>query len=205
MRPNASSLLAVLTAVYIAALLVSNVTAGRLVQIGPLVFPGAIFLFSLTFTLRDAIHVIGGWKVAKALIWAGLATNVLLASYGLLINVLPRPEWFDDAAYATVFGTTARVVAASLIAFVVSTYLNAYVFERLKNRLFARVLASNTVSTTLDTVVFITLAFAATGAPLLNLIVGQVAIKMLFSTVLIPLVYWVRGNLREQGLALEGY
>ena len=204
-RNDAAALLTVLSAVYIAAILVSNATAGRLVQIGPAVFPGAIFLFSLTFTLRDAIHVVGGWKVAKALIWAGFIANVLLAGYGLLVNRLPAPIWFDDAAYTTVFGTTARVVVASLLAFVVATYLNAWVFESLKNNFLARILTSNVVSTTIDTMIFISIAFAGTGAPIVNLILVQIAVKMVFSTVLIPLVFWVRGNLRSRGLALEGY
>ncbi|WP_027891692.1 queuosine precursor transporter [Calidithermus chliarophilus] len=199
------NLLVSLVAVYIAAELVSNATAGRLVQIGPWVLPGAIFLYSLTFTLRDAVHTVGGWRVAKSLVWAGLAANALLALYGLLVTVLPKPAWFDGGAYAQVFGTTFRVVVASLVAYGVSTWLDALVFERLKRSIASRVLASNLVSTTLDTVVFITLAFAGTGAPLLNLMLGQVVVKMLVSTVLIPLVYWVRNALRSQGLALEGY
>lgn len=199
------NLLVSLVALYIAAELVSNATAGRLVQMGTWVVPGAIFLYSLTFTLRDAVHTVGGWRVAKALVWAGLAANALLALYGLLVTVLPRPVWFNDSAYAQVFGTTFRVVIASLTAYGISTWLDALIFERLKRSIAGRVLMSNLVSTTLDTVIFITLAFAGTGAPLLNLMLGQLVIKMLVSTVLIPLVYWVRNTLRAQGLALEGY
>lgn len=205
MSQRAAILLTFLSAIYIAAEVVSNATAGRLVQLGPLVFPGAIFLYSLTFTLRDAIHVIGGWKVAKSLIWAGFIANGILAAYGLIVTALPSPFWFDNTPYQTVFGTTARVVAASLGAYLLSTYLDAIIFERLKQNVVRRVLASNAVSVTVDSVVFIVLAFAGTGAPLLNLIVGQIIIKMLVSAVLIPLVTWVRDSLRREGLALEGY
>ena len=119
--------------------------------------------------------------------------------------MLPKPVRFDGDAYAQVFGATLRVVVASLVAYGVSTWLDALLFERLKRSVAGRVLASNLVSTTLDTVVFITLAFAGTGVPLLNLMLGQVVVKMLVSTVLIPLVYWMRNALRSQGLALEGY
>lgn len=205
LHKNAAMMLTILSAIYIAAEVVSNATAGRLVQLGPLVFPGAIFLYSLTFTLRDAVHTIGGWKVAKALLWAGFIANAILAVYGLIVTALPKPEWFDNSAYQAVFGTTARVVTASLVAYLVSTWLDALIFERLKSTIVGRVLASNAVSTTVDSVLFITLAFAGTGAPLLNLMVGQILIKMVMSTGLIPLVYWVRNNLRSQGLALEGY
>ena len=202
---NREVLLILLVSGYIGAELVSNATAGRLVQLGSWVFPGAIFLYSLTFTLRDAIHTTGGWRVAKSLIWAGVIANLLLALYGLLVTVLPKPVWFDGAAYQQVFGTTVRVVLASLAAYLISTYLDALVFERLKQNLAGRVLASNLLSTITDTVIFITLAFVGTGAPLLNLMIGQIIIKLLVSTVLIPLVYWVRNTLRQQGLAMEGY
>lgn len=188
-----STLLIVLISLYIGAELVSNVTAGRLVQLGAFVFPGAIFLYSLTFTLRDAIHTAGGWQSAKALLWGGFAANALLAGYGLLVNALPKPGFFQDDAYQVVFGSTLRVVGASLAAYLVSTALDALIFERLKSRgVTTQVLASNAVSTTLDTVIFITLAFAGTGAPLLNLMVGQIILKMLISLLLIPLVRWVR-------------
>ena len=187
------TLLIVLIAVYIGAELVSNVTAGRLVQLGAFIFPGAIFLYSLTFTLRDAIHTAGGWASAKALLWGGLAANALLAGYGLLVNALPKPGFFHDDAYQVVFGSTVRVVLASLVAYLISTALDALIFERLKRRgVVTQVIASNAVSTTLDTAIFITLAFAGTGAPLLNLMVGQVILKMLISLLLIPLVRWVR-------------
>lgn len=191
--PERSTLLVILIAIYIGAELVSNVTAGRLVQFGSLIFPGAIFLYSLTFTLRDAVHAAGGWATAKALLWGGFAANALLAGYGLIVNTLPKPGFFNDSAYQAVFGSTIRVVFASLVAYLISTALDALIFERLKHRgVTAQVIASNAVSTTLDTVVFITLAFAGTGAPLLNLMLGQIILKMLISLLLIPLVRWVR-------------
>lgn len=202
---NTAPMLAVLVAIYIAAIIVSNATAGRLVQLGPFVFPGAIFLFALTFTLRDAIHVVGGWPVAKSLIVAGFAANALLAGYGLAVIYLPAPVWFDGTAYEAVFGMTARVVAASLAAFGVAAFLDAYVFERLKRSIVGRVVTSNAASTTADTVIFILIAFAGTGAPLLNLMFGQIVIKMAVSSLMIPLVVWVRNSLHARGLALEGY
>lgn len=198
-------LLIILVSSYVGALLVSNATAGRLVEIGGWVFPGAIFLFALTFTLRDAIQVVGGFRAAQAIIWGGLITNALLAGYGLLVNLLPHPVWFDAKPYEGVFGTTARVVVASLTAYAVATWLDAQVFHHLRQRLWARSFGSNLISTTVDTVLFITLAFAGTGAPLLNLIIGQILIKLLVSSVFIPFVYWVRATLVRQGLSAEGY
>ncbi len=182
----------VLVGVYVAAEVVSNVTAGRLVALGPLVVPGAIFLYALTFTLRDAIHTAGGYPAARAAVWAGFWANLLLALYGLLVLALPAPQGFDGAAYRAVLGQSARVVAASLTAYLVAQSANAWVFERIAAGLLARVAGSNAVAILLDTAIFITLAFAGTGAPLLALMLGQVAVKFVVSLALVPLVYRLR-------------
>ncbi len=186
------SLLLVLVGVYVAAEVVSNVTAGRLVVVGPLVVPGAIFLYALTFTLRDAIHAAGGYGAARASVWAGFLANLLLALYGLLVLALPAPEGFDGSAYRAVLGQSARVVAASLSAYLVAQLANTWAFERIAGGIFRKVAGSNAVAILLDTGIFITLAFAGTGAPLLRLMFGQVVFKFVFSLALVPLVYWLR-------------
>jgi uncharacterized integral membrane protein (TIGR00697 family) len=197
-------LLTLLIASYIGAELVSNVTAGRLVALGPLVIPGALFLYALTFTLRDAIQVAGGLRVARDLTWGGLLANGLLACYSLLVLQLPAPQGFPTQPYQEVLHQGARTVIASLTAYGVSTYVDAWIFQRLGRRLIARILFSNGLGILIDTLLFITLAFAGTGAPLGALIVGQLVIKFLVSSLLIPLVYWVRQLLAQQGLRMEG-
>jgi len=186
-------LLASLVALYVAAEVISNVTAGRLVALGPVVVPGAIFLYAMTFTLRDAIHAAGGLGVARAAVWGGFLANGLLALYGLFVLALPAPPWFDDAAYRSVLGQSARVVAASLTAYLTSQLVNTHLFETIRGGIAGKVALSNAVAIGVDTLVFITLAFAGTGAPLLNMMLGQILFKLLISYALIPLVVWVRG------------
>jgi len=187
-------LLVLLASVYIAAEVIANVTAGRLVQLGPLVLPGAIFIYALTFTLRDAIHTAGGLAVARAVVWGGFLANALLALYGLFVLALPAPLWFEDAAYRAVLGQSARVVVASLTAYLVAQLANTYLFEGIRGGLIAKVTGSNAVAILLDTVVFITLAFAGTGAPLFNMMLGQLLFKFVISLLLLPLVYAVRAR-----------
>jgi len=184
--------LVVLTSLYIAAEVVSNATAGRLVQIGPLVLPGAIFLYSLTFTLRDAIHTAGGYAAARGVVWGGFLANALLALYGLFVLALPAPAWFSGEAYAQVFGQSARVVVASLSAYLLAQLANTWIFERVRGSILAKVTSSNALAVLLDTAIFITLAFAGTGAPLLNMMLGQILFKFALSLALLPLVYAVR-------------
>ena len=187
-------LLVLLASVYIAAEVIANVTAGRLVALGPLVLPGAIFIYALTFTLRDAVHAAGGLAVARAVVWGGFLANALLALYGLFVLALPAPPWFEDAAYRAVLGQSARVVVASLTAYLVAQLANTYLFEGIRGGLGAKVTGSNAVAILIDTVVFITLAFAGTGAPLFNMMLGQLLFKFAISLLLLPLVYGVRAR-----------
>lgn len=192
-----------LVGLYVASEIISQVTAGRLVQLGGLVLPGATFLYALTFTLRDAIHVVGGYRVAKALIPVGLSANALVLLYGALVSALPHPSFFDPSVYASVLGTTFRVVAASLTAYFVSTWADTLLFERFRQTLAGRVVLSNVASTALDAGVFITIAFFGTGAPLLTLMGSQFIVKFAISLVLVPLVYGARASLRRAGFAID--
>lgn len=197
MNPKLLTTLMFLVGTYIAAEIVSNSVASRLVQFGPFVVPGAIFLYALTFTLRDAIHTIGGLQVAKKLIGVGIVANLVLAVYGLIVTKLPHPAFFDPTAYNTVFGGTLKVVAASILSYWVSNLIDTRIFEKFKDRVGHGVVYSNAASTVLDSALFITLVFAGTGAPLLNLILTQVALKFIISLALIPLVKRLRKNAQQ--------
>jgi len=192
-----AELLALLTGLYVAAEVISNVTAGRLVQVGPLVVPGAIFLYAMTFTLRDAIHAAGGERAAKTAVWTGFFANLLLAFYGLFVLSLPAPAWFEDAPYRVVLGQSARVVAASLTAYLVAQLANTWAFEKIRGALWKKSVGSNLIAILLDTAIFITLAFAGTGAPLFLLMAGQLVFKIAFSLLLLPLVYGVRARVGQ--------
>jgi len=192
-----TALLSFLVALYVAAEVISNVTAGRLVALGPVVVPGAIFLYAMTFTLRDAIHAAGGLVLARGAVWSGFFANLLLALYGLFVISLPAPPWFDDAPYRAVLGQSARVVAASLTAYLAAQLVNTWAFERIRGPLWVRSVGSNALAIVVDTAVFIVLAFAGTGAPLLALMAGQLLFKFAFSLVLLPLVYGVRARVRS--------
>jgi len=191
-----TELLLFLSSLYVAAEVIANVTAGRLVQVGPLVVPGAIFIYAMTFTLRDAIHAGGGERVAKTAVWAGFFANLLLALYGLFVISLPAPPWFSPEPYRVVLGQSARVVVASLTAYLTAQLANTWTFEKIPGPLWLKSSGSNLLAILIDTALFITLAFAGTGAPLLALMTGQIVFKLVISLSLLPLVYWVRQKVK---------
>jgi len=183
---------------YVACELIANMTAGRPVEVLGMTAPGGVFIYALTFTLLDLIHENLGRDGTRRVVIAAFAANILLSAYTKLILLLPSPPFFGAAAaFDRVLGATPRIVAAGLIAYLVSSLIDVEVFawwkRRTGNRPWARVLASNAVSTAVDSTVFVAVAFAGT-LPLLPLIWGQYLIKMAVTVLSIPLMYTVRAT-----------
>jgi uncharacterized integral membrane protein (TIGR00697 family) len=114
---------------------------------------------------------------------------------------LPAPGFFADArAYDTVFGSTPRIVFASLVAYLVSSLVDVEIYHlwhiRVKRWKLTRVLVSNGISTFVDSCLFIFLAFYGTH-PVIPLVKGQYLVKMAITVLSLPLIYVpsVRGRL----------
>lgn len=181
---------------YVACELIANVTASKPIDLGGLVVPAGVFVYALTFTLLDLINERLGRSGARRVIATAFAANLLLAGYSQLTVVAPAPAFFDgQAAFARVLGATPRIVAASLLAYLVASLADAEVFAWWRARLagprWLRVLASNAISTGVDSLVFVTAAFAGS-LPLWPLIVGQYVVKMAVTVVSLPLIYLIR-------------
>ena len=183
----------VFVGLYVACEIIANVTAGRPVSLFGIVVPSAVFIYALTFTLIDVIHEIYGKEGSRKVILGAFFANILLAIYAYLVIHLPTPAFFTDAkAYETVFGATPRIVFASLIAYLISSLVDVEVYHLWKNRIqkakWSRVLVSNSVSTLVDSCVFITIAFLGI-MPILPLIIGQYIVKMTITALSLPLIY----------------
>jgi uncharacterized integral membrane protein (TIGR00697 family) len=190
-----------LTGLYIACELIANVTAAKPVSVAGVTVPAAVFIYALTFTLVDLINERLGKAGARKVVYTAFAANLLLAGYvRLAVALPPAPFYEDQAAFARVLGSTPRIVAASLLAYIISSLIDIEVFAWWRQRVgkyrWARVLASNAVSTLVDSIVFITAAFAGV-FPLVPLIRGQYIVKMAVTAVSIPLIYLIRSRARE--------
>ena len=185
---------------YIACEIIANVTASKPVSIagGLIIVPAAVFIYALTFTLIDLVNERLGKIGARYVVVTAFMANVLLAAYVQLAIALPAAGFYQNqTAFAGVLGSTWRIVLASLTAYLVASFIDTEVFAWWRQRVggyrWARVLASNTVSTLVDSAVFITVAFLGV-QPVLPLIRGQYIVKMAVTLVSIPLIYMVRSR-----------
>lgn len=206
-----------LVALYIFCILVAETMGGKtfpLATIGGFKLNAsvAIFVIPLLFTVNDVIVEVYGKDRARSVIRSGLTMIVLLIGFTLLATALPPSPRFasSESAYDLIFHQSTRIALASLVAFAAADFLDVHVFSRLREKFGARRLwlrnnASNFIAQLVDTTLFMTLAFYATGRGLgdnfhflWGLILPYWLLKCSMSIIETPLVYlgvkWLRGD-----------
>jgi uncharacterized integral membrane protein (TIGR00697 family) len=199
-------------AFFVTALVVSNIIAVKLVEVSGRVFPAGLVIFPLSYLLGDVLTEVYGLRAARAVIWLGFACNLLAVGAIQVAIHLPAAGFYEDQdAYERLLGTTWRLFLASLAAYVVGELANAYVLARLKavtrgRFLWTRTIGSTVVGEGLDSAIFVTIAFAGTGAGLANPILTTWAIKVGWETLATPLTYAIVNHLkRAEGLDVFDY
>ena len=197
--------LPLITGLFVAVLIISNIVAVKLVTVGPLVVTAAIVLFPVSYILADVLTEVYGYAVARQVIWIGFLCN-LVAVFAIIIGgLLPAaPFWQQQEAYDAILGFSTRLLAASFVAYLGGEFLNAFVLAKLKLRTAGRHLWLRTVSSTivgqaLDSAVFVVVAFAGVLPPgaLVAAAVSQWAAKSLYEALATPLTYLVVGFLKR--------
>ena len=157
----------ILGGLFVAVLMISQVTAVKPVDVG-IVFTGADLIFPLGYLLGDVLTEIYGFARSRLVIWTGLAANVLLSLALWLVGKLPgEAGWVaggGQEAWNMLLGLAPRIAVASLVAYLVGEFLNAYVLARLKvatqgRHLWLRTITSSLVGQGVDTLVFFPLAY----------------------------------------------
>ena len=123
-----------LVALYCVALVVSNIIAGKLwdAPFGLHVTAGVI-LFPIIYIIGDIMPEVYGLQVTRRIIWLGFIINILMVLVFMATLALEAPGfWKGQEAFVTVLGFTPRLVAASLIAYLVGTNANAWVMVAMK-------------------------------------------------------------------------
>jgi len=211
-----SPLLMYLSVMFAAFLLISNVIANRMLQVGPWAIDAGTLTFPLTYILSDVFSEVYGYKWSRRIAWTSLAINAVFALIILLIVRLPYPGWEgagDDAAnFAAALGNSWRIVLASLVAYCVGDLVDDRIFRRLRERSYRkhgeenikgfafRALISSLAGHILDTNIFVLIAFAfiLPWDALPGMIILGIIIKWAYEWAVIPVTYrvtkWVRSK-----------
>ena len=146
-------------------LIAANLLETKVIQIGSLTVTAGLLVFPISYIINDCIAEVWGFKKARLIIWSGFAMNFFVVGLGLIAVAIPAaPFWEGEEHFDFVFGMAPRIVAASLMAFLVGSFLNAYVMSKMKiasqgRNFSARAILSTLVGETADSLIFFPVAF----------------------------------------------
>ena len=196
------AILALYVTLAVAASIFASKTIAFDLGFGDFFAPGAVLIFSVTFLLTDIVNEKFGKKEVYRMIALGLSAQLafLLFSY-LVLNATGAPFFTNQAAFESIFGMVPRIVAAGLVAFLVSEFLDANLFQWFKNltggkHLWMRNAFSSLPAMAIDSIVFVSLAFWGV-MPIMPLIIGLTVTKWLVGIVDIPFMYASRAIMRR--------
>ena len=187
-----------LTIVFVTAMLISNViTAKQVLLPGGITMTGAVFIFPITYILSDVFSEVYGYKWSRITCYFAFSMNLFMVIVFSLVIQTPAPSyWTNQEAFATVLGSTPRVMGASLLAYVIGDFVNDRVFRKMKekhsNELKGfgwRAIISSFFGELCDSLVFLPIAFLGQMPlqTLATMTVCQVLIKTGYEIVILPL------------------
>ena len=207
-KKQVSVLFMLFSTLFCVCLITANVLETKQLAFGPISITGGLIVFPVSYIINDCVCEVWGYGKARLLIWLGFAMNFLFVAFGALCDALPAaPYWDNDAGFHAVFGLAPRIAAASFIAFLVGSFVNAYVMSRMKissggKNFSARAIMSTVYGEAADSVIFFPLALGGV-VPLKELpvlIISQVVLKTVYEIIVLPLtIRVVKATKRHEG------
>lgn len=194
-----------LAVTFCVCLIVSNLMEIKTVDLGPLTITAGVIVFPISYILNDCIVEVYGFIKARMVIWLGFGMNLLvslLLQFGIWLP--GAPSWEGQEAMEVVFGAVPRIFAASFIAFLCGSMVNAYVMSRMKvasggRRFSLRAIVSSLWGEGVDSVIFFPIAFGGILAwsEIGMLIVTQAFLKTFYEVLILPVTMRVVRMLRD--------
>lgn len=187
-------------------LILANILETKQIAVGPVNLTGGLLVFPVSYIINDCVCEVWGYRKARLLIWTGFAMNFFFVGMGALCDWIPgAPFWHNDAGFHAIFGLAPRIALASFTAFIVGSFMNAYVMSKMKihdqGRHFSvRAILSTIAGESCDSVIFFPLAFIGTNVPvsaLPALMLWQVFLKTFYEVLALPLTIRVVRYLKQ--------
>lgn len=198
----------VLVAVFTALVIISNLTATKGVEFGPIITDGGFIVFPLTYVIGDVLTEVYGFKAARRAIYTGFAMNILAALALWVTIYLPAADFYENQEhFENIAHSYTGLIIAGLAGFLVGQTLNAWSLVLIKERtkekhLWARLVGSTFVGQLGDTVVFCAIAASVIGITAFGDFVIYTAQGWLYKTVvevaLLPITYRVIASIKDR-------
>lgn len=169
---------------------------------------GAI-CYPLTFLITDIIGELWGREKANIAVRWGFVSQLISTAIIIIARYLPATDAVMQDSYVTLLGQNWVFVLASLTAYTVSQHWDVWVFHNIRDSYIKKHGSTkggkwiwNNVSTctsqTLDSVIYVTIAFglgfswlfdSSMHSVMINMIIGQVLVKVVIALLDTPIFY----------------
>ena len=206
LEKNVSPWFLVIVALFITCLISANIIAVKLIDLSGFILPAAIFVFPLSYIIGDVLTEVYGYRRARKVIWLGFLCNLVAVCAIWIGQILPSASFWDgQAAYERILGYAPRLLIASFLAYLVGEFANAFVLAKMKiatkgRWLWLRTIGSTLIGQGLDSMVFISIAFAGIipAKALFTAVVTQWLAKSVYEAAVTPLTYVVVNFLKRK-------
>jgi hypothetical protein len=191
---------------FVTVILCANLIGpGKVARVGGLTFGAGVLFFPISYLFGDILTEVYGYARARRVVWAGFAA-MAFASFmaAVVVAFPPAPGWPHQSAYETVFGSTWRIMTASLVAFWSGEFCNSYVLAKMKvrssgRRLYQRTIGSTVVGEAVDSLIFYHVAFlgAWPHRQLVTVMITNYVLKVLWEVLATPLTYRIVAALKR--------
>lgn len=175
-------------------LIAANLLETKVIEVAGISITAGFIVFPISYILNDCIAEVWGFRKARLIIWTGFAMNFLVVILAKIAVALPSaPFWNGEEHFDFVFGLAPRIACASLLAFLVGSFINAYVMSRMKlasdgKHFSVRAVVSTLFGESADSLIFFPIAFGGLIPipELLKMMLVQALAKTLYEVVVLP-------------------
>lgn len=202
-----------LMAAFVAVLLCSNLIGVHKVSYidvpyyGQFVFGAGVLFFPISYLFGDILTEVYGYARSRKVIWAGFGALIFAALMSwVVVNLAPASTMSEDSVKAVnqIFGSTPRIVLATVTAFAFGEFVNSFVLAKMKilsqgKHLWTRTIGSTVAGEVADSIVFYPVAFYGvwSDAQLINVMIGNYFLKVLWEVLATPITYIVVNFLKR--------
>lgn len=191
----------VLAGIFITNAVVAELIGGKLIQIGPFIMSIGIIPWPVVFITTDLINEYYGRSGVKKL--TIITASLIAYAFVILFLAIKIPaalgiSTVTDAQFYAVFGQSLWIIVGSLVAFLISQFIDVSIFWLLRDKtggkmIWLRSTGSTIISQLIDTFVVLGIAFWLPGkmttSVFLNAALTGYTFKLIIAIVLTPLIY----------------
>ena len=204
MQQKNSNLFVYYSMIFVVCLLLSNILAAKLLAVGSFSITAGTIIFPISYIINDVLSEVYGYKRTRKIIIAGFLLELFMVIVFTIAIYLPAPIWFENSdAFALILGSTPRIAFASLISYLLGSLVNSKILVKMRDKnkkmFWLRAILSTLLGETVDSLVFIPIAFIGTLPfnEMLSMMILLVVLKTLYETICLPITYFVVNKTKQ--------